>query len=272
LRHLYAKPASLAWALVGLMLAGSAQAGSSLRSEAQVFYNGTLGYNWATRYWDQAGDSRDIGCRSTYQSFSHYGEYGWSYYHTLFGAVGLARSACADNQESGLSDLKLGVRGRVNRYLNDRAWELELTVPTHEGAIGASISCGAYQLAANLERQHDEVTPWLDLSYGTSLRLAQAPLVHSLRGKVGASGPIVPRWKWRLGVEHAFPLTDRDNPDPTTTVPDCGTNSQLLRAGTEIKFQYSRELGFGCGAGLTFWGEDTSANRGVYCGLSRLWE
>lgn len=261
-------------AVAALLCGPAAHAGASLRSESHAFYAATLGYNWATRYWDEAGDSRDIGCRSEYQSFTHYGEYGWSYYHTLFGSVGLAQSRCADSGESGLTDVKAGIRGRVNRYLNDRAWELELTIPTHGGdtVSQSSVSCSAFELAGNLERQHEDVTPWLSVSYGTSLRLAQAPLVHSLRGKVGASGPIVPRWKWRLGLEHAVPLTERDSPNPNVTLPDCGTDSESLRAGTEIKFQPTRFTGFGCGFGLTFWGEDTSANRGVYCGVTRLWE
>lgn len=261
-------------AAIALLGAGAAQAGASLRSESHAFYAATLGYNWATQYWDESGDRQDIDCRSVYESFSHYGEYGWSYYHTLFGSVGLAQSECGDGGESGLTDVKAGLRGRINRYLNDRAWEVELTIPTHGGntVSESSVSCGAFELAGNLERQHDDVTPWLNLSYGTSLRLAQAPLVHSLRGKVGASGPIVPRWKWRMGLEHALPLTERDSPDPNITLPDCGTDSHTVRAATEIKFQYSKVIGVGCGAGLTFWGEDASANRGVYCGLQRLWE
>jgi hypothetical protein len=270
------RPASLRLAILAgtlaLAAAGSAHAGSSLRSESQVFYNGTLGYNWATQYWDEGGESHDIDCRSEYRAFSHYGEYGYSYYHTLFGQAGLAESGCGDDGQSGLSDVKLGLRGRVNRYLNDRAWELELTVPTHEGELGSSVSCGAFELAGNLERQHDDVTPWLSVGYGTSLRLAQAPLVHSMRGKLSASGPIVPRLKWRLGLEHAWPLTERESPDPTVTLPDCGTDSQTLRAGSEIKFQFTRFIAFGCGAGVTFWGRDATANRGAYCGLSRLWE
>lgn len=259
-------------AAVGLLVSASADAGSSLRSEAQAYYNGNVGYTWADRYWDEFGERRDIPCRSEYHSFSHYAEYGYSYYHTLFGQLGLARSSCGDDGESGLSDLKLGVRGRVNRYLNDRAWELELTIPTRDGQVGASVSCGAFELAANLERQHEDVTPWLTVGYGASLRLAQAPLVHSMRGKLSASGPVAPRWRWRIGAEHAFPLTERDSPDPARTLADCGTDSQILRAGTELKYQHSRWLGFGCGYGVTFWGVDTSANRGYYCGIARFWE
>lgn len=255
-----------------LCAATVARAGTGLRSEHQMFYNGTLGYNWATRYWDEQGDLRDIGCRSQHQSFSNYLEYGHSYYHTLFGQLGLAQADCGGDSESGLSDLKLGVRGRVNRYLNDRAWELELTIPTRGGDIGrSSVSCGAFELAGNLEREHEDALGRVDLGYGVSLRLAEAPLVHSLRGKLGASGPIVPRWSWRLGAEHATPLTERAATGPTS-LPDCGTDSQSLRGQAEIKFQFSRFVTLGCGGGLTAWGEDTSVNRGVYCGYSRLWE
>lgn len=259
-------------AVAAMCLATSALAGAGLRSERQVFYNGTLGYNWAADYWDEDGDRRPIGCTSRYQSLSSYLEYGYSYYHTLFGQLGLAQADCADEKETGLSDLKLGVRGRVNRYLNDRAWELELTIPTRSGDIGrSSVSCGAFELAANLEREHEDAIGRADVGYGVSLRLAEAPLVHSLRGKLGASGPFAPRWGWRLGLDHGIPLTQRDSAGPTN-LPDCGTDSQFVRTGAELKFQQDRLRTWGCGGSVTVWGEDTSVNRGIYCGYSRLWE
>ena len=264
---------SLPWGVVAMLAAATADAGSSLRSEGHGYYAGTIGYNWADELWDEDGNRQPSTCRSTYESFSHYAEWGRSYYHTLFGQVGLAHAACGQDAETGVSDLKLGIRGRINRYLNDRAWELELTIPTRDGgAGGSSVSCGAFELAANAERQHDDVTPWLSLSYGASLRLADAPLVHSWRTKLGASGRIAPRWKWRLGVDHALPLTERDSSDPANELPDCGTDSTSLRGATEIKFQYSKDVTLSCGGSMTFWGEDTRIYRGVYCGYARAWE
>jgi len=264
---------SLPLGVLALLVASGADAGSSLRSEGHGYYAGTLGYNWASELWDEDGNRQEASCRNVYESLSNYVEWGKSYYYTLFGQLGLARSACADDSEAGLSDLKLGLRGRINRYLNDRAWELEVTVPTRKGgAGGSSVSCGAFELAANAERQHDDVTPWLSLSYGASLRLADAPLVHSFRSKVGASGPIVQSWKWRLGLEHTMPLTERAGTVAANELPDCGTDSTSLRGGAEIKFQYSKFVTLGCGGGLTFWGEDTRAYRAVYCGYARAWE
>lgn len=259
-------------ALGALLAPGLSQAGAGLRSEDSVFYNGTLGYHWATQYWDEQRDKRPIGCRSEYLSFSNYLEYGFSYYRTLYGQLGLARATCGNESEAGLGDLKLGVRGRINRYLNDRAWELEVTIPTRGGGIGrSSVSCGAFEFAANLEREHEDALPGVNFTYGSSLRLAQAPLVHSLRGKAGASGAFAPRWRWRFGMEHAVPLTERAATGPTA-LPDCGTDSHSVRLNAEIKFQQSRWITLGCGAGFTAWGEDTSVTRGVYCGFSRLWE
>jgi len=257
----------------GGTLAAASHAGSSLRSENHVFYSGTVGYNWATQAWDEDGSRYDTDCRSQYEQFSNYAEWGKSYYHTLYGQLGLARSVCGGDDETGVTDLKAGLRGRINRYLNDRAWELEVTIPTRKGGPGASsVSCGAAELAANVERQHDDVLPWLSVNYGASLRLAESPLEHSLRGKLGASGALAPRWRWRVAVEQAVPLTDHDDSAADLSLPDCGTDASSTRGGGEVKFQWVKNVTLGCGATMTFLGEDTRAYRGIYCGYSKLWE
>lgn len=255
-----------------LLAAGAAQAGAALRSESEFFYAGTLGRTWATDYWDDDGVRQPIGCESTYDAFSNYAEYGWSYWHTLFAQLGQARARCGAQEDNGLTDLKLGLRGRLNRYRNDRAWELELTVPTQGESVGESnIGCGAWELSAGAEWQHEAVLPGLDAGYGVALRAAEAPLVHSARAKASLSGPLPARLRWRLGADYTRPLTHRDAPGPDFTLPDCGTDSTVWRGAAELKYRWSPAVTLSCGASRALDGEDASINRGAYCTWSRLW-
>lgn len=264
----------VAGAALGALLAATAHAGAGLRSESQVYYTGTIGHTWATEYWDESGTRLPIGCESTYDVFSNYAEYGWSYFHTLFAQLGQARARCGDDAaENGLTDLQLGIRGRLNRYRNDGAWELQLTVPTQRDSIGESrIGCGAWQLSGGAEWQRDEVLPWLDAGWGLALRAAQAPLVHSARAKASLSGPLAGRFRWRLGADYTRPLTSRDAPGPDLTLPDCGTDSTVWHGAAELKYQWSPAVTLSCGAGRAFDGEDATVNRGWFCSWSRQWD
>lgn len=260
-------------AVAAAIAASAAQAGAGLRSESEVYYSGTVGHTWATEYWDAAGARHAIGCESTYDVFSSYAEYGWSYYHTLFAQLGQARARCGGAAENGLTDLQVGVRGRLDRYRNDGAWELQLTVPTQSDAIGESnIGCGAWQGSAGAEWQRDEVLPWLDAGWGVAVRAAQAPLVHSARAKASLSGPLPARWRWRLGADYTRPLTHRDATAPNLTLPDCGTDSTVWHGTAELKYQWSKPVTLSCGAGRAFAGEDATINRGWFCTWSRQWD
>jgi hypothetical protein len=261
---------ALAGAL-GLFAADAALAGAALRSEEELLYSVALGHSWATQTWDDHGDTEDIGCRNEYTGLSHYVEYGYSYYYTLFGNVGTARSSCGSEGENGLSDLRLGIRGRVNRYLNTRGWEVVLTAPLSGEQVGTSrIGCGAFGLAGNLDRKDKLVDDYLSVAYGLSLRLWESPLAHEMREEVELSGRITSRLGWSAGMQHGFPLSDA-RPDPQGAASDCGTTAQSVKANAALKYAFTNDKSATCGYGHAVWGEETSVGRSAYCAYTYIW-
>lgn len=254
-----------------LFAANAALAGAALRSEEELLYSIALGHNWATQTWDDHGDTQEIGCRNEYTGLSHYLEYGYSYYYTLFGNVGTARSRCADESESGLSDLRLGIRGRLNRYLNTGGWEVVLTAPLSGKQLGTSrIGCGAFGLAGNLDRKDKIVEDRLSIAYGVSLRLWESPLAHEMREEVELSGQITGRLSWSAGVQHGFPLTQAD-PDPQGAASDCGTTAQSVKGNAALKYGFTNDQSAECGYGRAVWGEETSRGQSAYCAYTYIW-
>lgn len=261
------------WAAVvlGAGLGTMAHAGSYLRSAEELSYSSSLGYTWATRQWDAQGDLQSIDCRREYNYNTHYVEYGWSYYHTLFGGAVLANAHCNGDTHTGFGDLRLGVRGRTERYSNHRAWELIATLPTERGDASPRLDCGAHGLAARYARK-DDVAPRLSLSSGAGVQFWEGPLVHEASAGVGLSGPLdwLSRLRWGFDLDARAPL--EGGGAVASDIADCGTAGKLLKAGLRLGASVSRDLYMDCGYTRAVWGEDATLSQGFSCGISRTWQ
>jgi hypothetical protein len=257
--------------VLGVCLCAPVHAGSYLRSAGEFSYSSSLGYSWATRQWDEQRDLQSTSCRREYNYNSHYFEYGVSYYHTLFGGALLANAHCDAESHTGFGDLRLGVRGRTDRYRNHRAWELIATLPTERGDTSPRLDCGAHGLAGKYARK-DEVAPHLSLSSGAGLQLWEGPLVHEASAGVGLSGPLagVFRLRWTVDLDARAPL--EGGGAAGSDIADCGTNGKLLKAGVRLGTTLRKGTWVDCGYTSAVWGEDATLSQGFSCGVSRTWE
>jgi len=255
----------------GLLLATSAEAGAGLRSSGDTLYSTRVGFLAATQRWDGSGTLLDGNCRSEYTSNSHAVEHGYSYYHTVYGQISLAQSQCGDDSKTGLSDLRVGLRGRLNVYENDGAWELEATIPTSHPAPGERrVGCGEVGLAANLHKRH-ELTSSLDADGSASVQFWDAPLAHQFRAAAGLDQKFLRRWSWSAGFQGAVPLNDGEG-GTGALLSDCGTEGKVVRGVADLKYRQSDFLHLGCGVTHALWGEETNRTRGFSCGFSYLWK
>jgi hypothetical protein len=256
--------------LLGASLSTAAHAGSYLRSADELSYSTSLGYTWATRQWDEQSDLQSTSCRREYNYSSHYLEYGWSYYYTLFGGALLADAHCGGDGRAGFGDLRLGVRGRTDRYQNHRAWELIATVPTERGDASPRLDCGAHGLAGKYARK-DDLTDALALSSGLGVQLWEGPLVHEMDAKVGLSGPLrIGGLRWGLDLDARAPL--EGGGAAADDISDCGTSGKQLKAGVRLGTNWARGTYVDCGYARAVWGEDSTLSQGFSCGVSRTWE
>jgi len=258
---------------VALMAAATAQAGSYMQSAGDINYSTSLGYIWATQRWDTERQLVDSGCRRDYTFNSHFVEYGYSYYHTLYGGVNLAQTRCSPDSKSGLGDVRLGIRGRTDVYQNHHAWELEATIPTSRDTTSSlRLGCGAFGLAGNLAHQ-DKVLPWLSVGASAGVQLWEAPLAHQGEAELSLSGNFGrgSRWSYDLDLGGRVPLQD-DSSTIGSDISDCGTRGKLVRGTHRLGYAVTDVVYAQCGYFRSLWGEDVSRSQGVYCGLSRLWK
>lgn len=255
----------------GLFLATSAQAGAGLRSSGDTLYSSRVSFITATQQWDGDSVLRDSRCRSQYTSYGHGLEHGYSYYNTFYGQLSLANTQCGNESNAGLSDLRVGIRSRLNVYRDDGAWELEATLPVSHADPGERrIGCGEFGLAANVHKRLD-VTPLLDVDGSLGVQLWDAPLAHQLRASAGVTRKFLRRWSWSGGLQGALPLNDGTG-DPGSLLSDCGTEGKVVRALAHLSYRRTDFLRLDCGVTEALWGEDVSRARGFSCGFSYLWK
>lgn len=256
--------------LLGASLCAGAQAGSYLRSSEELSYSTSVGYSWATRQWDRERDLEATGCRREYAYSAHYLEYGWSYYHTLFGGLLLANASCDAERNAGVGDLRLGVRGRTDVYQNHRAWELIATIPTERGDPSPRLDCGAHGLRGALARK-DEVWSGLSLGSGVGVQLWEGPLAHEADVDFSLSGPLrIAGLRWGVDLEGAAPLDRGSALDADLS--DCGTRGKRVKAGLSLGANVARGIYVDCAYTRAVWGEDASLSQGFSCGFSRTWD
>lgn len=252
------------------VLSGAAHAGSYLRSSDELSYSTSVGYSWATRQWNESRNLESTDCRREYAYNAHYLEYGYSYYHTLFGGALLANSTCGADGNAGFGDLRLGVRGRTDLYRNHRAWELVATIPTERGGESPRLDCGAHGLRGALARK-DELLPRVSLGSGIGVQLWESPLAHEVDLDVSLSGPLrIGRLRWGLDLEGAVPL--EGGGAVGADISDCGTRGKRIKTGLSLGASVVKGTFVECGYTRAVWGEDATLSQGFSCGFSRTWD
>lgn len=99
-------------------------------SEGDLTYYGGLSYSTSDSSWDKSSQLEDSDCHST-KTGSHHGvEYGYSYYRTIFARAEMIDKGCGEDSYTGLGNLRIGMRGRLDVFSNGKTWELSAIIPT----------------------------------------------------------------------------------------------------------------------------------------------
>jgi len=113
------------------MNATNAKASAFMLSEGQNMYTTGFTYSTASDWFNQQRNRVPQGCTSHDYSWNHAYTYGYSYYTNFFADTSLANQSCGVGQKTtGIGDVRLGVRGRLDLERNGRTWELAVNIPT----------------------------------------------------------------------------------------------------------------------------------------------
>ena len=107
----------------------AASAGSHMRSGGEAFGSLGLSMDLGDRIFDKQGNTFSGSCNPG-QSLNAYGEYGWSYYTTVFASGSLRHQNCASGEKFGLDGGQVGITRRIDPLRNTWVWEAALLLPS----------------------------------------------------------------------------------------------------------------------------------------------
>lgn len=246
-------------------------AGGWLRSEGEHRYSAHLQGSSSDTSWDKDGNDVASSCNSKGRSLTHEYEYGYSYYRTFFGKLSMASSECGADKVSGLSDVYLGVRGRLDIYKNGSAWEAALILPTgYDNERSNRLGYGEVGLDLGLYGS-DKISRKTTISYGGSLRFWAGPPSDQLRLKLGLSHKYSKLWSYNADIEGNFSLNN-GRPAPIASINgDFETEFDVIRVQLGVRRNLGERLSVGAGLFSSVWGRDTSQRDGLYLNMSYVW-
>lgn len=107
----------------------AASAGGHMRSGGESFGSLSLSMDLGDRIFDKSGDVISSSC-SPGLSLNAYGEYGWSYYTTVFASGSLRHQNCASSEKWGVEGGQIGISRRIDPLRNTWVWEAALLLPS----------------------------------------------------------------------------------------------------------------------------------------------
>jgi len=254
-----------------LLVSAGAEAGGWLRSEGEHRYSAHLQASSSDKSWDKDGNTEISSCTSKGQSLTHEYEYGYSYYHTLFGKASMASSKCGSDKVSGFSDIFLGIRGRLNRYKNGSAWEAILIIPSgydnkRSNRLGygeVGLELGVYGTSRLSEKS--------SLTYGSSLRFWAGAPADQFRAKLGWSYKKNKTWSYTAGLTGNFSLNNGDSAAVASINGDFESEFDVIRGEVGVRRRLSRRVAMSAGLFKNLWGRDTSQRQGLYVNIGYVW-
>lgn len=269
-----------------LLSIGQAQAGNWMRNQGESAYLASLDHSSSSSYWDRDGILRDSACRSDSTSLNQYYEYGYSYHYTVFAGASLEDRKCGTHSASGLGDVLLGIRGRLNPERNGETWELKMTLPTgYSRTVPVRLGYGRVGLEAgvgfrtrgepyNREDPYQPSyarTPDSYWEYGASLRLWQGAPASQVGAYAKWTRILDEKWIFAAAAEGEFSLGDGKTENVDFVSHDRLPEYDVIRGMLEFKYLLDREWTVAISPKANLWGRNVGRSSGASVSIHRTW-
>ena len=263
------------------MNVGTSSATAYMLSEGVHRWTTGLVYSTADEWFDQNRNRVPQGCTSQNVNWHNQYTYGYSYYYNFFAAAGIGHYQCGVNPKvSGIGDVKVGVRGRLDQYRNGRTWELALLIPTgYDNQKVNRLGYGLFGIwggiawsSQNTGWEEKKPSYW-EVGTGISYWFGSASTQSRSYGK----------YSWRLDedgnnrivLQGVLKLSLR-NGNPTFPVafggfPRYSGDYDVFTVSAKYAHRLTRDWSIAPKIGASVWGRNTAANYFVDLSITRQW-
>ncbi len=256
-------------------------AGTFMLSEGQQMLTTGVTYLHAKDSFNQQHQSVPAGCTTQDYYWHNNYTYGYSYYHNIFVNANISHQTCTGQPTiSGLGDVTVGVRGRLNKFRNGRTWEVALKLPTGYNATKVNrlgygrvgLWVGGAWSTQNTGWEMKAPTYWV---FGAGVQGWFGPPASQFRSYVKWSKRLDDRGNNGLVLGANLKLSFRDGRPqimPALGFPRNPGDYDLLTLSAKYGHRLANHWMVSAAIGKHIWGRN--AINGVYLDLSltRLWD
>lgn len=254
---------------------GQLYADNWMRSEGEGYYKASLEFDSARSKWNQDNKLQSLPCTTRNWNVNQSYEYGMSYYRTFFGSLDYLDRSCGSSEASGIGDLSLGIRGRLNIYRNGRTWETAVIIPTGYSTTGqTSVGSGLFGLRLGLfgsfgNRHLVNGERGTNIELGGNVYLWEGAAPEQFSGYVKYNFAATKNSHFYGSLEGDYALVDRgeDFSSEINRLNDYGYDRLNARFGYATRAGLYWRISFE--ATNVLWGRNTSDSNSVNVSLSR---
>ena len=247
-----------------------------MRSEAERFYWAGITYSTGDQRWDDKSNQKKVGCRNSDWYMHQKVEYGYSYYYTLIAGLSTASANCGDDNLTGVGDLTLGIRGRLDKYSNGKSWEITTIIPTgYERDNSSRPGNGRFGIEAGVawlfkEGERELADPW-SWQGGIAIRLWQGPPADQFLSYLSVQRRIAAVGKIGLRISGDFSFRN-ESPEKTKFENRTRlTDFDKLRAAVSWSSRINARWSWQTSIGHVLWGRNVTDNLTVGLNISHDW-
>lgn len=288
-----------------LMLPAMTCQAAWMRQEGEVGATIGLTVSDIGEFFDRAGNRVRNTCHGGALDMPIQIEYGASYYHTYYANTSLSAYNCgapvgaAIGQVSGLTDVELGMRGRMDVVKSDHVWELAAIIPSNVDPTGAARQPKNFGVKFGLNSS-DRVDPYQSFmsgdpsslsgpdnifSYGAGVKMWAGHIPNELAGYLGWGHTLSnSAWKEDIGGWHfsarldgttSFGKEHNFNPGPgifpITGVRDVHDHYSLVTGHIGISHSLTQQSSVNFSLKKGLWGRNMGSPSGIHLGYSKVW-
>ena len=239
-------------------------------------------YSIADSFWKRDGKLAQYSTRHKQGVYYLYGEYGYSYYYNIFASTGWTYSDSGTSTDSGVDDVKIGIRGRLNLFRNGRTWEIAAILPTRKWYLSDyRPGQGKYGLEAGIFyrfRPNPYENPFAEYPHsiwggglGTTLRSG------GVGGEVWGYGNwqknlFSPLWKIEIKLSALSSFAGAEAGSVDIYGPNDSFHYDQISSDISLSYSLSRTTGINLSYKQDLWGRNINKNETVHAGIYTTWK
>lgn len=256
-------------------------ASSWLRTSGESLFQAGISNSRSSDYWDKNRSLND-SCDSKYYSTNLHYEYGYSYYHSLFGATRIEHNSCDNYSSKGIPNIELGVRGRLNKFKNGRTWELSAIIPIQGNSNDSSKpGNGEFGIVAGIfisPKPDPYLNPFTSRkggswTYGLKGTFWMGDEAHEIEGRVNWKHPLFDtQWSFAASLRgsYSFGASQDIGFDPQDQFRSI--DKDKISGRLRFSRRLDKSLSISLSIGQDFWGRNTSRGSDIRFSISRIWD